>query len=576
MKKILSLLAGLIFLTGSFSQSYKLTWGNEIKLKKGTTDMDIISVDNTGLYFTEAHLQLKSYFVIGATLGTAQKLIKFDKNYNEVFEKEYKKELKNVAFHSFQALGNDLFFFATDYLKKEKVFKTFGARLDKNTGNMMGGFTELGSYELESRRDDYEMRMKPIRNGKNFLLVANISSKDRVVLGVSILDNSLKKVSSTIIRLNINSSKFRLEDVVYTMNNKIVILGKEFEEVQVRRRKRNIFKQYIMKIYDENGGKETDIKLANGDRFTISGKMIEQPNGGLLLAGFYSNTSKKEDINGFFINKVDDVKGELLLSSFKEINSGSLGKNFDEDDADVDDEIKAEKKRAQKAKDDDNEDEFPNEYVIKAVEINPSDNSVLIISEISNYTSYVHRSSSSNNLTNFTSFTTTRTHKFTNEDILIINADKDGKIKWVNDIPKSQLEIIVNEDTQGSGISLSYDYSSFFAEGGGLPYYSSFVNLIFNNKLLIILNDHEKNTSIAKPGDRVKRVINFKKNSNVYGITIDIATGSMSKKIITANNADAILMPRQGYVINNEVVIPSWRVQALGKTKLKFVRLTIK
>jgi hypothetical protein len=50
----------------------------------------------------------------------------------------------------------------------------------------------------------------------------------------------------------------------------------------------------------------------------------------------------------------------------------------------------------------------------------------------------------------------------------------------------------------------------------------------------------------------------------------------MSKKFIAANSTDAILMPRQGYVIGNEVIIPSWRMHAMAKTELKFAKITVR
>ena len=326
----------------SLSQSYQINWGDEIKLKKGTTDLDIISADNTGLYFTESRLKMKSYFVIGATYGTAQKLIKFDKNYSEVFDKEYKKELKGLDYHSFQPLENDIYLFSTDYVKKEKLFKAYGAKIDKNSGDLQGDFAELGSFALESKRDDYEMKMKPIRNGKNFLMVANISGKDRVSLGISLLDRMLKIKENTVINLSFDHKEFSLQDVQYTANNKIILLGKQFEETQVgkKKKKRFVFKQYVMMIYNNKGQKEKDIALNSGDKFIISGQLIEQADGGMLLAGFYSNTSKKDDLNGFFINKVDPQNGDISLSSFKEINAGMLGNSF-EDVSDDDDDTKS-------------------------------------------------------------------------------------------------------------------------------------------------------------------------------------------------------------------------------------------
>jgi hypothetical protein len=332
-----------------------------------------------------------------------------------------------------------------------------------------------------------------------------------------------------------------------------------------------------MMIYNNKGDREKDIAINSGDRFVISGQLIEQADGNMLLAGFYSNTSKKDDLSGFFINKVDPVRGELTLSSFKEINASMLGSNYEEDTSDEDDDTKEEKKRSKKAKDDDEEDEFPNEFVIRSVDINPADNSIIITSEVSQYRHYVYTSSTYNSVTRTYQTTTEHVHTFTNQDILVINADKDGNIKWLNALPKSQVEQIRTSSTgYGYGFSYGYDYGGYFARGGGMPYYSSFISILNNNKLTLILNDHTTNNVNAKYGDRVKRVYNFKKKSNVYGVTMDLATGTISRKFIAANNSETILMPRHGYVVNNELVVPSWRMHALAKTELKFAKIVLK
>lgn len=581
MRKFIGIFAGLLLVSPAFSQTYRITWGDEIKLKKGTTDLDIIHADNTGLYFTESRIAVKTFIIVNS-VGESQKLIKFDKNYNEVFDKEYKRELKGLSFHSFQAMDGDIYMFATDYERKAKTFKVYGAKIDKNTGDLVSDFSELGSYPLESKRDDFEMKMKPIRNGKNFLMVANVSGKDRVSLGVSLLDKTLRIKEETIINLTQSNEEFSLQDVDYTTDNKIALLGKEYEATQVgkRKRKRYVFKQYDMMIYSSKGEKESDIEINSGDHFVISGKMIEQNDGSLMLAGFYSNSSKKSELNGFFINRIDPVRGSLALSSFKEINSGMLGKNYEEDASDEDDDTKAEKKSSKKAKDDDDEDEFPNEFVIRSVDINPADNSIIITSEVSQYRHSVYTTSYYNSISRTYENRTEHIHRFTNEDILLINADKDGKIKWLNAIPKSQLEEIRTSSTGYSSFpnyySYGYDYGSFFARGGGMPYYSSFASILNNNKLILILNDHSSNNIIPKYGDRVKRTYNFKKRSNAYGITVDLEKGTMTKKFIYENNTDAILMPRHGYVVGNEIIIPSWRMHALAKTELKFAKIAVK
>ena len=575
---ITNLFCCVLLIAQGVPTSYKMTLGEEIKLKKGTADLDIVAADNTGLYFTESRVKMKGYFVIGATYGTSIKLMKLDKNFGEVFDKEYKKELKGLDFESFQTLGNDLYMFATDYEKKEKLFKVYGSKVDKMTGDVLGDFIELGSYPLESKKDDYEMKVSPVHNGSAFLLVSNISGKERVTLGVHLLDKNLKRKESAIINLSFNPDDYALQDVQFTKNNKIILLGKEYEEAQYgkKKRKRLVFKQYVMSIYNSNGKKESDVKIDADDRYVISGRLIEQPSGEMLLAGFYSNAAKKEDLSGFYINKVNPETGTLVLSSYKEINSGMLGKSF-VDETDDDDLSKEEKKQAKKAKDDDEEEDFPNSFIIKSVDINPTDNSIIITSEVSRYSYYTYTNSSYNNATRSWSTTTTFVHRFTNQDILIINADQDGKIKWLNDLNKAQLEEIRTTSTsRGTGFSMMSDNSGYFASAGGMPFYSSYASLINNNNLVLILNDHTSNNVNPQYGDKVKTVYNFRKRSNVYGVSIDLATGKMTRKTIGSNNDETILMPRHAFVVKNELFVPSWRQHMMAKTDLRFAKITVK
>jgi hypothetical protein len=579
MKKLLLILLPLFSITVCFAQGYKVSWGEDIKLKKGTADLDIVAADNTGLYFTETRIRMKSYFLIGASYGEAIKLYKVDKNFAETFDKDYKKELRGLDFNSFQQLGDELYMFATDYIKKEKLFKIYGARIDKNSGDLAGDFTEIGSYELESKRDDYEMKMTPINKGSSFLMVSNISNKDRVSLGISVLNKSFKRTESTIIDLSFNPGEYALQDVKLS-GNKIVLLGKQYEETQIgkKKRKRWVFKNYTMSVYTMDGLKTKDVTMETADRFVINGRLIEQPEGGLLLAGFYSNTSKKSDLSGFFINKLDVDKGELTLSSYKEINAGMLGKGFI-DEGDDDDETKEDKKQAKKAKDDDDEDELPNEFIIRSVDINPADNSIVITSEVSQYSSYSYTTSNYNASTRSWTYTTYYVHRFTNQDILIINADKNGNIKWLNAIPKSQREEVRtsgNTSNSWGGSWYGSDASSYFAGAGGMPFYSSYTSLLNNNNLVILMNDHTSNNVNAQYGDRVKTVFNFRKRSNAYGVSIDLATGKMTRKFIATNNDETILMPRHAFVVNNELYMPSWRIRTMAKTKLKFAKITVK
>lgn len=254
-----------------------------------------------------------------------------------------------------------------------------------------------------------------------------------------------------------------------------------------------------------------------------------------------------------------------------------LGKSYI-DESDDDDLSKEEKKQAQKEKkSDEDEEDFPNAFVIKSVDINPADNSIIITSEVSRYSYYSYTTSSYNSTTRNWTYRTTYVHRFTNQDILIINADKDGNIRWLNDLPKSQLEEVrTSSSTQGSGVYFGYDYSGYFAKGGGMPYYSSYSSMINNNNLVLLMNDHTSNNVNPEYGTKVKTVYNFRKRSNMYAVAIDLATGKMTRKIVSPNSNETILMPRHAFVVKNEFFMPSWRQHAMAKTELKFAKVTVR
>src|SRR6476469_8710814 len=120
MKKIL-LACSLVFMsTGLFAQKYKIDWGDELKMKKGTLDLDILGADKSGYYFLETRVARSFGFAFGGSPGGSYKLIKFNNDFDQEYDESYKSELKGLDFLSIQPLNDELFLFATDFIKKEK------------------------------------------------------------------------------------------------------------------------------------------------------------------------------------------------------------------------------------------------------------------------------------------------------------------------------------------------------------------------------------------------------------------------------------------------------------------------
>src|ERR1700704_4403199 len=101
MKQWILLLASFCFCLCCFSQRAKVIWGDEFKLHKGSTDLDVVYADKSGVYLQESHLAMKGYFVIGASVRTSATLIKVDKNLSELYRNDFNKELKGKEFEQF-------------------------------------------------------------------------------------------------------------------------------------------------------------------------------------------------------------------------------------------------------------------------------------------------------------------------------------------------------------------------------------------------------------------------------------------------------------------------------------------
>jgi hypothetical protein len=152
MKKGNLLLLSLCLSIAGFCQKPKIMWGDEFKLRKGSTDLDVIHSDKTGVYLQEGHLALKSYFVIGATARSSASLIKLDKNLTELYRNGFDKELKGKEFEEFFSLQGKLFIVASVNNKKDRTLEVYIAEIDKNSGELMQGWQPLSSFQNSSSK----------------------------------------------------------------------------------------------------------------------------------------------------------------------------------------------------------------------------------------------------------------------------------------------------------------------------------------------------------------------------------------------------------------------------------------
>ena len=83
-----------LFAVTGLAQKPSATWGEEFKLRRGSTDLEVIQADKTGVYLQEGHLTTKTYIAIGGSFRISARLIKLDSRLSELYNTDFSKELK--------------------------------------------------------------------------------------------------------------------------------------------------------------------------------------------------------------------------------------------------------------------------------------------------------------------------------------------------------------------------------------------------------------------------------------------------------------------------------------------------
>lgn len=567
MKKYFLLFLLTVLGTTLSAQNSTVTWGENLKIKRGTTELNIITADNTGVYVQEGGVR---YFTIGLQNMTGVKFRKFDKFYNEVYEEDYKQELKGKELNRIVPFKNRLYIFADDYDKKEKRFITYAAEIDKNSGKLKGDWKEIVMIHRENRSDDYEFTIVPSADSSSMVLVADISNKDFASIKVLVMNEALQQQSSTDIKLEFPKDKYSLQEVLFTPDKKILVSGKVYEEVEFKKKRtRLMFKKLTIEKFNLAGKKELDLPTASGGKLMISAKLIQNKKGDLFICGFYSNDAKTKEINGLLVNRIDLSNGNILLSTDKPIDKSMIGMFDDDVDDDKDAETKQTKLASQKAKTDDEMDGFSSDFLFRKAYVG-QDNSLLLIAEKFRFYRYTTTESSYNGQR--WSYRTVTVYQYTSGDLLTIKIGDDGTLKWVNVLPKNQVESI---RARGPAMTTSVSFNTGIFISGGLPFYSSFNVVPFKNKLIYYYNDNIKNGAVKKVNDKTKTTYNFNK-SNCYALTLDLTSGDVERKFLFSNDDEPIAMIRHGMLSGNELYLVAYKPSMLGKSTLKLGKINIR
>ncbi|THU40315.1 hypothetical protein FAM09_10635 [Niastella caeni] len=569
MLKTCLLLAATALSLCAWSQKQSITWGDEFKLRKGSTSVNVVYTDASGVYLEEGHLALKSYYVIGASARQSASLVKLDKNLQEVYRSDFNKELRGKEFETFFAFRDKLLIIATDYNKSDRALEVYAAEVDKSSGELTESFKLMTSLLKEEKKDEISFKLIPNADTSKIVCISTVSGKEKNTYQVQEFDKTLRSTTKPAIITNEFEAKtYQLEDVLYTADRKIILVGRVFEYQEGKKKKDKFldFANYNIRIYNDKGKQVSEINTNINGKWLTNTKLMMSKGKDLVLASFYSK-EKKGATNGLLVQRIDPSTGQVISTAEKEINYSMLteeGAEEDKDD-DKDSDSKAERKEREKLAKIKDEGEGFSKYMRFRNIFYTSDNGLVLLAE--NYHQYTYTTSSYSPGTNGMPGRWTYYTNYVYEcgELMMCKIDASNNIGWLEIIPKAQREVIRTNDGSSAG-GLSIRFGGFF-ESGSRPFYAGFGAIQAKNQINIVFNDNPKNADVLKPGQKVRGIAGFR-NSDCFIVTLDEVTGKYQRKLFFSNSEVPTAMPRHGSVIGQEMYIVGKTDRLFGKTKL--------
>lgn len=575
MKFWIAVLLSLFFAGSLSAQTANITWGDEFKMRKGSTDLSVVHADNSGVYLKESHNALKSYFVIGLSVREAASLVKLDKNLTEVYNNDFNKELKGKEFERFYFIKDKLYLLASDYSNKDKTTTLFAAPVDKNTGELSGGWVQLADWIKDDKKENVEFKAAYNADSSRMVLVSTILGRERNNYEIRQFDVNLKPLGKTVSITNEFEPKlYNLEDVVYTYNENVVMVGREYEYQEGKRKKSKFldFKNYNIRLYDSRGKLIRELNTSINGKWLISTRVEQTPAKELVLAAFYSNT-KRGKTNGMLVQRINTATGEIISTSDKELNTSMIVAADDDNDDGDDEESKKERKEREKLEKIQNEEEGFSKYYRFRKFIPASDGGIVILAEM--YESYTYTSSTyETRVGSNTGYYRNSTYQvYECGDIMMSKMEAaSGSISWLAVVPKLQREVIQLSSTNDVSPA---GYNFYFSATYNWPFYAGIGVLPGNNSLNIIFNDNKANKDVLQPGQKIKRVVYFRKSS-CFAIALNTITGKYTRSLLFSNNDVPTAMPRLSAFLGNDLYLIGKEDKILAKTKVAVARLWIK
>ena len=528
------------------SQEPTITWGDEYKVEPGGgTKMKILAADASGVYLAEKGVSMADMW--------SARLTKLDNNLHMVYAKVYSRELKEKKFQAFFALQDKLLIISSDYHRKEKTYEIFAAEINGSSGELVGSWQSIANFKKEDREQNVNFKLMPNADTSGFVIISSIASKEKALYQVQEFDKNLAAVIQPVTISNeFDVKTYSLEDVLYTDDRKIVLVGKVLLYPEGKRNAESDLEiaNYYIRIYDEHGQQIGDINTNIKGRWLINTKVLLTKNKELVLAGFFSN-SKKIAADGFVVMRIDPSTGKVIGATEKELNYSMVTA----DDKEESNEDKPGKKEIEN---------LPKYMTFRNI-FHTADGGLVLLAE--NYKDDLERPVKGWNITGPRA--ELKNSYFESGEVMMCKLDAGNNISWLHILPKAQREALMKELTDPLGIV----YNSAFFYESYVPFYCGFGAMQYNGTINIFFNDNPDNANVLQPGQKVYTAKKLWK-AHCYRVTLNEATGKYERNDLFNNTDVPTPMIRHAKVFGNIMYVVGKRPEGMGRTKLALAKIT--
>jgi hypothetical protein len=489
-------------------QKNNTEWSQEIKIKKGSTQVRIILSDKTGIYC------LMDF--INRNEETKQRLVKFDTAFNEIYNEVLAEESDKHDYLSTTVFNNEVYVFLYDFPKKNAESGIYTFRINKETGKPFSKPKKFFTKEY-LKGEDY--RVLSVKNSEGYFDLSTVSSIYKEGTSSSIhyyFDSSFNIVGTMKAYIDNNNrqnsfiGRYFINDEKSVLFDKNAIATGEWNDNRIQIYNDSAY--YFVQVNSKEQPVTPKIYLPKTKEKIYSCRSLKVNENEIAFTGVYTTGKQSKGEGVYYIRYIIDSNkiGSIAYMPFAEISwkgGNKIGKLL------------------------------PDGYRINFTEINKFNNSITIGLEDIQSMSSLTRVSGSSNYTN-----TYNEYRYGN--IVMLNLNKSGAVQWGTIIPKNQVEVFGNSGSGGYGSQFS---SSFF---------TSYAAIQDSKNIYVLFNDNTENTGFKLEPEELN-FRKYKKEGAFFMVKIDMENGSIRKEMASEYLDNQIMLTSFKYIDGGNLFFPT-------------------